>query len=122
MLKIYATMLSSNIPFLLLLFREVAYFQNDTLGTNAISWAPFSSLHSINEDGRPVRRVVTGSCDNYVRIWKAAEGSGVWTEESKALMSSPHSGILNEDVDIVEGLICVCIYYRNQQGYDYFYF
>eukprot|EP00607_Mallomonas_marina_P009901 CAMPEP_0182419684 /NCGR_PEP_ID=MMETSP1167-20130531/4084_1 /TAXON_ID=2988 /ORGANISM="Mallomonas Sp, Strain CCMP3275" /LENGTH=305 /DNA_ID=CAMNT_0024594737 /DNA_START=64 /DNA_END=981 /DNA_ORIENTATION=+ len=67
----------------------VNHFQNDTLGTNAVSWAPYSSVGSFTEDGRSVRRLVTGSCDNTVRIWRSVDGG--WSEEGKISVSSPHS-------------------------------
>lgn len=63
--------------------------QNDTLGCNAVTWAPFSSLGSALEDGTPVLRLASGSCDNSVRIWKCVGLEGTFTEETK--QSSPHS-------------------------------
>eukprot|EP01041_Mallomonas_annulata_P009522 gene9522-19799_t len=68
---------------------NVTNFQNDTLGTNSVSWAPYSAVGSLTEDGRPIRRLVTGSCDNTVRIWRLLEGG--WYEEPKSSASSPHS-------------------------------
>ncbi|CAM9435842.1 unnamed protein product [Ectocarpus fasciculatus] len=64
-----------------------SHILNDNLGCNSVSWAPFSALGSILEDGRSVKRLVTGSCDNTVRIWKHLDGA--WVEEEKT--SSPHS-------------------------------
>eukprot|EP01038_Epipyxis_sp_PR26KG_P010817 gene10817-14522_t len=68
------------------------YFQNDSLGCNSVSWAPYSSSSSHSENGTLVRRLVTGSCDNIVRIWKNvdSDSSGQWTEEAKAVVT-PHS-------------------------------
>lgn len=68
---------------------SISHFQNDTLGTNAVSWAPSSSVGSVTDDGRPIRRLVTGSCDNTVRIWRSTDSG--WSEESKVSLSSPHS-------------------------------
>ena len=64
---------------------------NDTLGCNSVSWAPYSAVGSILEDGTPVYRLVTGSCDNSVRIWKCIGNIelGNWEEETKS--ASPHS-------------------------------
>ncbi len=69
--------------------RTVSYIQNDNLGCNSVSWAPFSAIGSIQDDGRSKKRLVTGSCDNSVRIWQQTESG--WIEEEKA--SSPHTGM-----------------------------
>jgi protein transport protein SEC13 len=45
----------------------VKSFQNDTLGCNSVSWAPYGALGSQNQDGSTTRFLVTGSCDNSVR-------------------------------------------------------
>lgn len=66
-----------------------SFFQNDSLGCNSVSWAPYSALGSILEDGSSVRRLVTGSCDNTVRIWSHNVQSNKWQEESK--QASPHA-------------------------------
>lgn len=63
-------------------------FQNDSLGCNSVSWAPYSALGSIMEDGSSVRRIVTGSCDNSVRIWAYNMQLNKWQEESR--QTSPH--------------------------------
>lgn len=68
--------------------RITSHISNDNLGCNSVSWAPFSAIGSILEDGRSIRRLVTGSCDNSVRIWKQLEG--VWIEEEKT--GAPHTG------------------------------
>jgi hypothetical protein len=69
--------------------------QNDSLGCNAVSWAPYHSVssHSVEHNGALIFRLVTGSCDNIVRIWRWIEGTseGAWTEEAKT-MQTPHSG------------------------------
>lgn len=65
---------------------SVSHFQNDTLGTNSVSWAPYSAVNSLQEDGRSARRLVTGSCDNSVRIWRLVDAG--WTEESRSSLSS----------------------------------
>ena len=48
-----------------------------------MSWAPFNAIGSILEGGIQVRRVVTGSCDNMVRIWRSVGTEAHWTEEPK---------------------------------------
>ena len=69
---------------------KVSHFQVDQLGCNSVSWAPFSALGSSSDDATPVRRLVTGSCDNLVRIWKCA-GPDNWVEERKEGQSTPHT-------------------------------
>ena len=60
-------------------------FQNDTLGCNSVSWAPYGAFDFANSGGEDqmVMRLVTGSCDNTVRFWRYNEGSGNWSEENK---------------------------------------
>ena len=80
---------SNNFSILYTLFRHVSDFKNDALGCNSVSWAPFSALGSSGvEESTPTRRLVTGSCDNTVRIWKLVHGA--WEEERKNGLS-PHS-------------------------------
>ena len=74
-----------------LLFRKQTEFRNDVLGTNAVSWAPYSSVGSQLDDGRSVRRLVTGSCDGNVRIWRFTENG--WVEEIKSSLATPHTGM-----------------------------
>ena len=62
------------------LYRFCTHFQNDSLGTNAVSWAPYNAVGSQLSDGTLCRRLVTGSCDNSVRIWRFSEKEG-WCEE-----------------------------------------
>jgi len=64
-----------------------SHFQNDALGCNAVSWAPYSALGSLPEDGdkdHAVRRLVTASCDNTVRIWRNAGASAAGTATSSS--------------------------------------
>jgi protein transport protein SEC13 len=69
-------------------------FQNDTLGCNSVSWAPFGAYDhaaSTTPSGKDASamRLVTGSCDNTVRFWRYDESSGQWAEEAKA--GNPHA-------------------------------
>jgi protein transport protein SEC13 len=77
------------------LFRSAKFFQNDSLGCNSVSWAPFNTSTSLKENGDMVRRLVTGSCDNAVRVWRSTESSdgtnSPWIEESKSGVV-PHNG------------------------------
>jgi len=63
---------------------------NDKLGCNSVSWAPYSAIGSVLEDGTQVLRLVTGSCDNLVRVWKCLVRQGEeWQQESCKV--SPHT-------------------------------
>jgi protein transport protein SEC13 len=62
-----------------------------------VSWAPYSPATSHSDDGSFIYRLVTGSCDNVVRVWKRLENgiagvaaSSGWAEEPRSC-SSPHS-------------------------------
>lgn len=81
-------------PKMICLPRICSFIQNDTLGCNAVSWAPFSALGSLLEDGRSIKRLVTGSCDNTVRIWRQLQQDGPWEEEHK--YHNPHTGSATE--------------------------
>lgn len=76
-------------------FRIVNEFENDRLGCNAVSWAPFGSLGSIDSNGSPVMMIITGSCDNLVRLWKYSESSRCWELDDKNLSKcQQHGGML----------------------------
>ncbi|KAG5179513.1 WD40-repeat-containing domain protein [Tribonema minus] len=70
---------------------QVSTFQDGKLGCNAVSWAPYGSGGGKDDAmGRDVMRLVTGSCDNRVRVWKCpaptagevlGQGQLVWTDE-----------------------------------------
>lgn len=69
--------------------RQFKAFQNDALGCNAVSWAPYNAIGPQSDSGVPVKRLVTASCDNRVRMWKF-EGDQ-WAEERKK-EEQTHSG------------------------------
>lgn len=57
-----------------------------TIGCNAVSWAPATSpLPGIDAStlsrSAPVKRLVSGGCDNLIKIWK--EDGDRWIEETK---------------------------------------
>lgn len=57
-----------------------------TIGCNAVSWAPATSpLPGIDAStlsrSTPVKRLVSGGCDNLIKIWK--EDGDRWVEETK---------------------------------------
>jgi protein transport protein SEC13 len=72
---------------------QVISFQDSKLGCNAISWAPHGSVGSKDDTGRSYARLVTGSCDNRVRIWRCpidTFNAGEWTEEPLSSENPPH--------------------------------
>lgn len=92
------------------------HFQNDTLGCNSVSWAPANAIGSVTEDGTHVRRLVTGSCDNTVRVWRSVGSEGHWTEESKEA-GPAHSGgsvlaIIFVIVCFLVGFLSSFLFYR----------
>ncbi|GLG99118.1 hypothetical protein R5R35_012173 [Gryllus longicercus] len=58
-----------------------------TIGCNAVSWCPATSINpaldptSSARPSLPPKRIVTGGCDNLVKIWK--EEGDRWVEETK---------------------------------------
>lgn len=58
------------------------HFQNDNLGCNSVSWSPYNASQ--------VKRLVTGSCDNMVRVWKLSEETHTWENEKKSV-NTPHT-------------------------------
>ncbi|RXG73137.1 Protein SEC13-like protein [Armadillidium vulgare] len=55
-------------------------------GCNAVSWAPASAASSTdgaNPSGLSNPRIVTGGCDNCVKIWRQDSQTGEWSEEAK---------------------------------------
>lgn len=56
------------------------FFSNDTLGCNAISWAPYNAIGSQGEGGIEIRRIVTGSCDKKVRFWEYRSTATQWQQ------------------------------------------
>jgi len=53
-----------------------------TIGCNAVSWGPYLQAGSLSGHGQlPVKRFVSGGCDNLVKIWR--EDNGNWVEEQK---------------------------------------
>jgi len=69
-------------------------FVNDSLGCNSVSWAPFTAFGNVTGDDKPSLRLVTGSCDTTVRVWKfdgiwENNQQGQWREEKK--VGNPHS-------------------------------
>lgn len=67
-------------------------FTDSPLGCNSLSWAPFghhgSAVAAAGPDGNPApiaKRLVTGSCDNMLRIWKQADNAAEWEVEGEPL-------------------------------------
>ena len=67
---------------------------NTSLGYNSVSWAPDGSLGSIRstEHGQiHYLRLVTGSCDNCVRIWKCKiSNDNFHNWEPEIIPTQPH--------------------------------
>lgn len=70
---------------------SVEYIQDNALGVNSISWAPYTAYEDVDvsEGGegtaKQQMRLVTGGCDNKIRFWtKATTSSGgmTWVEDS----------------------------------------
>lgn len=58
-----------------------------TLGCNAVTWAPYSHVGSVEGDS-VVKRVATGGCDSNVRVFRQSEGA--WALE--ATLSNASAG------------------------------
>eukprot|EP00188_Purpureofilum_apyrenoidigerum_P000652 Plantae.Rhodophyta-Purpureofilum_apyrenoidigerum.ctg12987.p1 GENE.Plantae.Rhodophyta-Purpureofilum_apyrenoidigerum.ctg12987~~Plantae.Rhodophyta-Purpureofilum_apyrenoidigerum.ctg12987.p1 ORF type:complete len:334 (+),score=36.48 Plantae.Rhodophyta-Purpureofilum_apyrenoidigerum.ctg12987:115-1116(+) len=58
------------------------------VGANSVSWAPSvnaGGLWNTNIGDSPVRRLVTGGCDNLVKIWKLNQQTNIWVPDGKPL-------------------------------------
>lgn len=64
---------------------------NDALGCNAVSWAPYHPVHSHGENNTLVYRLVTGACDNSVRVWRWLESEDS-VPVQEATKAEPHTG------------------------------
>lgn len=77
-------------------YRNHRLLQNDSLGCNSVSWAPYHAVtsHSTQHNGALIYRLATGSSDNMVRIWQWIEGTqeNLWIEEPRTVQT-PHSGM-----------------------------
>lgn len=61
-------------------------FCDNSLGVNAVSWAPYD-LDPDSDSGHKSLRLVTGGCDNRIRFW-TRDASGKWAEDSSAVLGS----------------------------------
>mmetsp|Transcript_17044 Transcript_17044/g.23850 ORF Transcript_17044/g.23850 Transcript_17044/m.23850 type:complete len:320 (-) Transcript_17044:198-1157(-) len=52
-------------------------------GVNSVSWAPAVTPNSLLQQGNPnvLKQIVTGGCDNRVRIWCFNDMKGQWVEK-----------------------------------------
>jgi protein transport protein SEC13 len=90
---IFSTFISANKQKKITMNRQIKNFQNDKLGCNAVSWAPFGSFDSQKADGQQTEstmRLVTGSCDNAVRFWRYNTTQASWVKEEQKV-GLPHS-------------------------------
>jgi len=64
---------------------DVNKFQAHNIGCNAVSWGPpvppgaFTNPQALSTP--PVKRLVSGGCDNMVKIWRFIEGENRWMLE-----------------------------------------
>ena len=57
-----------------------------TIGCNAVSWAPYMYQRQAEDGsliGGPVKRLVSGGCDNLVKVWRYDLNEATWKEEAK---------------------------------------
>jgi protein transport protein SEC13 len=65
----------------------VEYLSDTPLGVNSAGWAPYSVDAVNGQDGGNVimipspPRIVTGGCDNCVRVWRKDDTTGTWEQE-----------------------------------------
>lgn len=58
----------------------VSTISDSSLGCLSVSWAPYA--HGSAADGQaPPKRLVTGSCENMVRVWQYAPAEASWKQE-----------------------------------------
>jgi len=58
--------------------------QAHAIGVNAVSWAPAvspGSLTNATQPTAPIKRFVSGGCDNLVKIWRFYENENTWRTE-----------------------------------------
>jgi protein transport protein SEC13 len=59
--------------------------QAHAIGVNAVSWAPAVSPGSLISSSAPtappVKRLVSGGCDNLIKIWRFSETENIWKHE-----------------------------------------
>lgn len=70
---------------------DIQKIQAHSIGVNSVSWAPSVSPGSLIGSSAPqlVRRIVTGGCDNLVKVWRFSEADNLWILEEPAL--EPHT-------------------------------
>eukprot|EP01137_Pigoraptor_chileana_P000630 Opistho-2@37094 len=69
---------------------ESQKFPAHQIGVNAISWAPAATPGALVNPSEnpsslqpPVKRFVTGGCDNLVKIWRFSDGENQWKVEDE---------------------------------------
>eukprot|EP00923_Selenidium_pygospionis_P041510 GHVN01071954.1.p1 GENE.GHVN01071954.1~~GHVN01071954.1.p1 ORF type:complete len:375 (-),score=37.11 GHVN01071954.1:41-1165(-) len=61
-------------------------FQAHANGVTSVSWAPASRCSSLSngptlqQQSMSVKQIVTGGCDNQIRVWSLDENTGEWSE------------------------------------------
>lgn len=70
---------------------QARQFVDTNLGCNAVSWAPSSGPGAKTPEGKGIKRLVTGSCDNNVKIWAENPNTMEWVQENMASEGVKHS-------------------------------
>lgn len=98
-------------------------FKVGDMSCNAVSWAPFGHMGSLggNDGKTPIQRLVTGGCDNKIKIWTLKpsldEKPSTWTEE---LTIDCHSDWVRDVAWAPNtGMMCNTIASCSENGYVY---
>jgi protein transport protein SEC13 len=65
--------------------------QDNPLGVNAVSWAPFGAYSSSDTGQMEVARLVTGGCDNRIHFWIKSATTGQWEEDTSSPLGTAHA-------------------------------
>lgn len=68
---------------------ETKTIEAHPLGVNAVSWAP--ALSKDSNPNNPIKRIVSGGCDNHVKIWRFSDADNNWRQEDVGEMLDKHT-------------------------------
>lgn len=60
------------------------------VGANAVSWAPAApkgSLVGSKPPGQPIKRLVSGGCDNAIKVWRYDDATRRWMQDGPPLIA-----------------------------------
>lgn len=57
------------------------------MGCNSVSWAPWNHQGSKTAEGKPILRLVTGSCEAQVKIWRFDNETNSWIQDGDSIVS-----------------------------------